>query len=340
MTDRSAMETSRRRFLHGGASAAVGAVTGTMALSTAQADTDMKGETRTRPVNRPGFYGFSVGDATITVLSDGRVYSSDPKKVFSGGTPQEVDELLSNNFLETNRVVLEENVLVAAIGGRLVLIDCGVGSSLLFGKGGGQLLSNMKAAGISPSDVDSVLLSHAHPDHLGGLMDDGGARNFPNAQLYLSQAEFDFWTDSARMGTPLAAFHQLALRQLMPNRDRLHFMRDGQEVVPGILAVASPGHTIGHMHFLLSSQGQTLACTADLTRHHILGLEKRWEFAGDFDPKLSIVTRERYLLRYAEERTQILSYHYPWPGLGHVVRWGDAFKYIPTAMDMSRDGPA
>lgn len=325
---------SRRGVLTGGALAVAGAVTPLGATARAA----VPGEKQNlRKANSGGFYRFRFGDAIVTVISDGRVYSSDPKKTFSGGSAQEIDTLLTSNFLDTNRVVLDENVIVIENGGRTVLIDCGVGSSHLFGKSGGKLLLNMAAAGIAPADVGTILLSHAHPDHLGGLMTDAAARNFPNAQIYLGQVEFDFWTDAARLGTPLAAFHQLAVQQLMPNRDRLQFIKDGQEVVPGLLAVSSPGHTIGHMHFLVTSGGKTLACTADLSRHHILGLEKRWEFAGDFDPKLSIATREQYLLRYAEDRIPILSYHYPWPGLGHVVRWGDGFKYIPTAMDMSND---
>ncbi len=334
MLDNVTAGASRRGVLTGGALAAVAAAMAPGVM----AQTTVPGEKQpSRKDRSAGFYRFKFGDATVTVLSDGRVYSSDPKKTFSGGSVQEIDTVLTDNFLETNRVVLDENVIVIENGGRTVLIDCGVGSSQLFGKSGGKLLANMAAAGIPPADVGTILLSHAHPDHLGGLMTDAAARNFPNAQIYLGQEEFGFWTDAARMGTPLAAFHQLAVQQLMPNRDRLHFIKEGQEVVPGILAVSSPGHTIGHMHFLLTSAGKTLACTADLSRHHILGLEKRWEFVGDFDPKLSIATRERYLLRYAEDRIPILSYHYPWPGLGHVVRWGDAFKYIPTAMDMSSD---
>lgn len=283
----------------------------------------------------PGYYRFILGDAVVTIISDGRVYSANPTKTFLGATPEEIGSTLAANFLETDRVVLDENVAIVDFDDRHVMFDCGVGTSAFFGRSGGKLLANMSAAGISPAAIDAIVLSHAHPDHIGALMDAAGEWNFPNAQLYLSQEEFDFWTSAARTGTSLAPLHEFVLQQLMPNRDRLHFIRDGQEILPGIQALASPGHTVGHMHFEISSAGKALACTADLTRHQVLGLENPWEFTGDYDPKQSLESLRTHLGRYADERIPILSYHYPWPGLGHVARWGEAFRFIPTGMDMS-----
>ena len=238
-------------------------------------------------------------------------------------------------FLDTDRVVMDENVVVADLPGRRVMFDCGAGTSTLFGTGGGHLLGNLAAAGISPASIDAIIFSHGHPDHIGALMSDAGERNFPNAQLYLAEAEQAFWTDPDRAGPRLAAFHALAMRQLAPNRERLHGIANGQEVLPGIEAVASPGHPVGHTHFVLHSAGQFLAVTADLTRHPVLGLENRWAFAGDNDPALSLASLDRHVGRLADERGLLVSYHYPWPGLGHVVRWGDRFRYVPAGMDMT-----
>lgn len=315
----------RRRVL----GAAMAGAAGTLSSGTSRGD---EAPARSKP---PGYYRFGVGNIVVTVVSDGRVFSGDPKRTFKGGSAEEVDAVLKGNFLETDRVVLEENAIVADFGTRRVLFDCGVGRSTLFGRSGGHLLTNLAAAGIPPGSIDAVMLSHGHPDHIGALVDESGVPNFPNAQLYLSQAEYEFWTGTSRTLPGLAPFHALAQEQLAPNRARLQFIVDGQEVLPGILAVASPGHTIGHMHFLLGSAGQMLAWTADLSRHPILGLEKRWTFAGDYDPAQSLDTLDRFMGQYADERTLLLSYHYPWPGLGHVVRQGDRFRYIPSAMDLT-----
>lgn len=313
-----------RRLLLGAAAASLGS----LAVSGGPASAELLSR------GAPGYYRFPFGDALVTVVSDGRVSSGDPYKTFRGA-PAEIDAALSANYLAPDRVVLEENVVALEDGGRLTLFDCGVGTSLLFGRSGGRLLGNLRAAGIAPERVGAVVLSHGHPDHVGALMDDAGRPNFPNALIYLPEAEYAFWSDPTRTGTALASFHELFMRQVGSNRDRLQLISREGELLPGVRAVESPGHTIGHMHFELSSAAQVMAYTADVTRHHVLGLEHRWEFVGDFDPKLSIETRDAVLARYADERMPILSYHYPWPGLGHVVRFGDAFRYVPTPMDLT-----
>ena len=283
----------------------------------------------------PGWYRFGLGDATVTVVSDGRAYSSDPKRTFSGAPAVEIDAAMRGRFLDADRVVMDENVVLVDFPGRRVMFDCGSGTSTLFGDGGGRLLGNLAAAGVGPASIDAIVLSHGHPDHIGALMNEAGQPNFPNAQLYLNEEEYAFWTDSTRTGARLAAFHALAMKQLAPNRDRIKPITDGQEVLPGVHALASPGHTVGHTHFMIASGDQLLACTADLTRHVVLGLEKRWPFAGDNDPELSLASLDRHAGELADRQIQIVSYHYPWPGVGHIVRSGDRFRYVPTPMDMT-----
>ncbi|MCF8483039.1 MAG: MBL fold metallo-hydrolase [Rhodospirillum sp.] len=283
----------------------------------------------------PGFYRFRHEDAMVTVLSDGRVHSRAPSTTFRGAPPEEIDRLVTDHFLPTDRLVLEENVVCLEIGGGRILFDCGLGSSPLFGGRGGRLVGNMAAAGIDPGTIAAVVLSHGHPDHLGGLVDDSGAKRFPAADVFINRLDFEYWMSEDRTGPVLGAFRDLAIAQLEPYRGRLRFIADGQEILPGVQAVFSPGHTIGHTHFLVSSGGRLLALTADLSRHHLLGVETRWEFSGDFDPRESVETRERHFARFAAERIPILSYHYPWPGLGHIVRHRDGFRFLPTAMDLS-----
>jgi glyoxylase-like metal-dependent hydrolase (beta-lactamase superfamily II) len=240
--------------------------------------------------------------------------------------------------LPTN-IVLEQNVLVLSTGDEFVVFDTGMGASTMFGPTTGKLMANLKAAGIDPKDIDAVVATHGHCDHVWGIMADDGSRNFPNAQIYISQADFDFWTDEAKLSIKDPAFMKVfvegARKSLFPNRDRLVFVKDGQEFLPGIQATAAPGHTVGHTIYMITSDGKSLAAVGDLTHHQVLLVEKpRIEFAYDTDPKQSAGTRVRILDMLASNRIPLITYHFPWPGVGHVAKQGDGFRYFPSPLQM------
>ena len=220
--------------------------------------------------------------------------------------------------------------------------DTGMGTSQMFGLTPGKMLANLKAAGIDAKDIDAVVATHAHCDHVWGIMGDDGKPNFPNAQVYIAQADFDFWTDEAKMAikdpTYMKPFVEGARKNLLPVRDRTVFFKDGQEFLPGIQAIAAPGHTVGHTCFMITSDGKQLAAIGDLTHHQIILLEKpRLEFAFDTDPKQSAGTRVRVLDMLAANRIPMIAYHFPWPGIGHVAKQGDGFRYYPTPLQMVLD---
>lgn len=287
----------------------------------------------------PYFYRFKHGSMQGTVISDGILPLGEPSASFLGTSKEEVGQILTGNFLDPNNVILEQNILVLNTGSKLILFDTGMGESQMFGPTPGRMMENLAAAGIRPADIDAIVCTHAHCDHVWGIMSAGGSRNFPNAQIYISQEDFEFWTDEAKLSATepgyMSPFVEGARRNLLPNRDRIIFFKDGEEFLPGIQAMSAPGHTVGHTIFLITSDGQTMAAIGDTTHHHVLLLERPlMEFAFDTDPKQSAQTRYKVLDMLARERIPMIAYHFPWPGIGHIAKAGEGFHFYPAPMVM------
>ena len=192
------------------------------------------------------------------MVSDGPLPLGPPKGTFIGVPDEEVRKMLTDNFLSPDNVVLEQNSPIVNMGDKLVLFDTGMGTSKAFGPTTGRQQKSMAEAGIKPGDIDAVVLSHAHIDHIGGIVGADDKPLFPNAQYYIAQSDFDFWTDEGKLGSPLKDFVVHARKNLLPVRDRLVFFKDGQEFLPGVQAMAAPGHTVGHTMFMVTSERQIL----------------------------------------------------------------------------------
>ena len=216
-----------------------------------------------------------------------------------------------------------------------MLFDTGLGTLDLFGPTTGKLMNSLQQAGINPEDIDAVVMSHAHIDHCGGCMADDGTRHFPNAEYFITEADYKFWTDETKVPEQFKVFLETAQKNLTPNLDRLHFFEDGEEILPGIQAIYTPGHTVGHTVFMIDQGGGQLCFIGDLAHHPVLLLQKPLtEFKYDTDPKQSAQSRVKMLGRLADERVALLAYHFAWPGIGHVARDGDGFRYFPQPMQM------
>jgi glyoxylase-like metal-dependent hydrolase (beta-lactamase superfamily II) len=320
------LDVSRRSLLALGAGLGASAMLGETALAKAP-------KVGTQPAY---FYRFPLGEAEVTVVSDGQLPLGPPKGTFIGVPDDEVKKMLTDNFLSADNVVLEQNSPIVNFGDRLVLFDTGMGTAKNFGPTTGRQQKSMTEAGIKPEDIDAVVFTHGHIDHIGGVVDESGKVLFPNAQYYISQVDFDYWTDEGKANGALKDFIVHARKNLLPVRDRIVFYKDGQEFLPGVQAIAAPGHTVGHTIFMVTSNGKSFAFLGDLSHHPILLLEKpRMQFSYDSDPAQAAETRVKLLDRLAADKVPVMVYHYAWPGLGHIAKTGEGFHYYPEAMSLT-----
>src|SRR5580658_5271460 len=271
----------------------------------------------------PPPYRFKVGGLECTVVSDGPLRPGTfSAELFKGLAQERIDEIIAANFLDKSNFVVDQNALVVNTGDKLVLVDTGMGFRKVYGPLTGHLLANLRAAGIDPESIDVVALSHAHPDHVWGLVGEDGKPHFPNAQIHITQADFEYWTDEAKLSDPALGHYIAAIRDtLLPLRGRTVFVKDGQEVVPGVQALSTPGHTVGHTSFVISSERSSIVYIGDLAHQPLLQTENpRVEFARDTDPKQGVSSRLRMFDMVASGKIPIVAYHFPWPGIGHVAK--------------------
>jgi glyoxylase-like metal-dependent hydrolase (beta-lactamase superfamily II) len=328
MTRQSPLAATRRQMLAG---AAVGAA-GLMIPGQGRAKMPM-GQPQA-----PYLYRFKLGNAECTVVSDGVLPLGDPNAAFLKISKDEIARELHDNFLPPSNAVLEQNVLIVNFGDRVVLFDTGMGSDKLFGDTTGKLMTTLRAAGIDPANIDAVVMSHAHIDHCGGIIGADGKHNFPNAAYFIGEPDFAYWTDDSKIPSNYPArphFLDQARKNLLPVKDRTTFYKDNQEILPGVTALSAPGHTVSHTIFMINSGGSQLCYIGDLAHHPVLLLEHpRTQFAFDTDPAQSADSRVKYMDMFAANRIPILAYHFAWPGIGHVAKQGDGFRYFPEPEDL------
>lgn len=272
----------------------------------------------------------TVGDARITSVSDGALTL--PKNmIFDAVSPADYEPILSAYGVAGDMLTPPCNVTLLESGDRKVLFDLGAGPEFM--ASAGQLLDSLAAIDVDPGDITDVVFTHAHPDHIWGLLDDFGDRMCPNATYMIGQDEWDYWINPNTIDTIDEARKTFAIgaeRRLREIEEQISFFHDGDEIMPGVAARATFGHTPGHMAIEVRSGTDAVMIIGDaIGNHHVAFERPDWFTGSDQDQEMGAATRVSLLDQLAQEQTRIIGFHLEGNGVGHVERKDSGYRFVP-----------
>lgn len=273
----------------------------------------------------PRVHSFSIGGAPALVVSDGPIALGAPVDEFDDLPAETVSALAARYGLPRDRTPLAQNALVVVLDGRPVLFDTGTGPELAFGPDTGRLLESLGEAGLRPDDIAAVVLTHIHPDHAWGLVGPDGRPAFPKATVHVAAEELAYLAAASTTGKYVA--HHRAVMATCSHQVRPFDI--GGEVLPGVTAIPTPGHSIAHTSYRVSGGGDSILVLGDIMHHPMLAERLDLTYRYDYDRVRSVTTRRAVLARCADDATRVLGYHFPWPGLGHFAVAGDGYIFQP-----------
>jgi glyoxylase-like metal-dependent hydrolase (beta-lactamase superfamily II) len=276
-----------------------------------------------------GSYRFELGAYQCVSVSDGAL--NYPVESFFANVPRdEVEKALLQHDMSTDQITSPYTCLFIDTGEHRVMIDTGAGnlgvhapqifpsvdhSTTLTGK----VPEHLRSAGIEPAEVDIVIITHAHPDHVGGTLEEDGGLVFANAQCFISRAEWDFWTSEAAVAKAPALMVNIARQNLEPLRDQLKIIDGDAEIVPGISTIATPGHTPGHIALSITSDGERLLHISDVVLHPLHFEHPEWKSVFDLEPENAATSMYRIADHAIEHQALVFAHHFPpFPSLGHL----------------------
>lgn len=271
----------------------------------------------------------NLGRTKITTVSDGSITL--PASLTFDTMPKNELDLIINEFsLSKDQLVRECNVTLVETEDRKILFD--VGAGLYFLDGMGVILDSLDEQGLAPEDITDVIFTHAHPDHIWGVLDDFDDLLFPEAMYHIGRVEWDYWwnpetvneVDESRVQTAVGAKTRFEALQ-----DQIEFFDDGEEPIPGVLALMTPGHTPGHMSFEIANGSQSALIVGDaLNNHHVAFKRPNWLSGLDQDPEMAALTRQKLLNRSSSEDMLLIGFHLPEGGIGRVVQSGKEYSFV------------
>jgi glyoxylase-like metal-dependent hydrolase (beta-lactamase superfamily II) len=286
----------------------------------------------------PSFYRYKVGDIQVNAIFDGSTTFDLTDSFVLNVKKDDVNAALDKAFLPKEKMSLLFTPLAINTGGKTVVIDTGMGAASLASSKGenGQFAVNLAAAGIDPKSVDAVVISHFHGDHINGLLNADGTPAFPNAEVLVPAVEWKYFMDDGEMSRApegrMQTVFKNARRVLETGLKKKATPYEwGKDVVPGLRAVETIGHTPGHTSFILSSGSDKVFIQSDVTNHPALFVvNPGWHAFFDQDPAQAETTRRKTYDMLVAEKMRVQGFHYPFPGLGNVVKDGNGYRLIPA----------
>lgn len=280
----------------------------------------------------PGVYRYKLGAFELTALYDGTWYLPIDDQFMRNASAAQVDKALARAFLPPHILPISITALLVNTGTKLVLIDTGSAGQIV--DSAGFMNANLATAGIAPTDIDVILISHFHPDHIDGIKTKDGDKVFPNAEIFVPEPEWTFWMDDGHQSRATGAvlkYFRNARRIFRDIAQEVHRFRPGAELLPGIVSLPAYGHTPGHTAFALQSGKEELLVMSDTVRNPYLFVRHPdWQPIFDMDGPQAVKTRRRMLDRAAADRMWVEAYHFPFPACGHIARAGAGYELVPS----------